>query len=210
MRQATVSFGGGIDEDWELATFRDAGLLDVEVLSCERDSGVVRIRVRDEVDEQRLEAVDTIEWWERVVSEAGNYVYLVELDVRTDVGWTDTDGDSLPRTERIDVTDEGPTITCVGSQEQIGALVERADANGIDAALMRLRDYRPRETPVEMLTARQQEVLETAFDRGYYDVPRSAPTAEIAAELDLDDSTVSEHLQRAERNVLAAVLGRSG
>lgn len=63
---------------------------------------------------------------------------------------------------------------------------------------------------MEKLTARQREVLETAFDRGYYDVPRSASTAEIAAEFDLDDSTVSEHLQRAERNVLAAVFGRSG
>lgn len=167
MRQATVSFEDGIGENWELAAFRDAGFLDVEMLSCEGASGVVRIRVRDEVDEQRLDAVDTIGWWERVVSDAGDYVYLVEVDGPTDGGWTDTDGDSLPRTERIDVTDEGPMLTCVGSQEQIGALLERADANGIDASIRRLGDYRPQETPVETVTPRQREVLETAFDSGY-------------------------------------------
>lgn len=41
---------------------------------------------------------------------------------------------------------------------------------------------------------------------GYYDVPRNASTEEVAAELELDGSTVSEHLQRAERNVLRRVL----
>lgn len=83
MRQATVTFWDGIGEDWELAVFRDAALLDVEILSCEGARGVVRIRVQDEVDERRLEGVDTIEWWERVVSENGDHVFLVAVDGRT-------------------------------------------------------------------------------------------------------------------------------
>jgi predicted DNA binding protein len=73
--------------------------------------------------------------------------------------------------------------------------------------LEKLRDYRIQETPLDALTDRQQEVLQVAYDLGYYDVPRRSSTAEIASELDVDDSTVAEHLQRAERNLLKTLLG---
>jgi len=41
---------------------------------------------------------------------------------------------------------------------------------------------------------------------GYYEVPKQVSSEEIAAELDLDPSTVAEHLQRAERNLLGQLL----
>jgi predicted DNA binding protein len=50
-------------------------------------------------------------------------------------------------------------------------------------------------------------VLRTAHRLGYFAVPREASTAEVAAALGLDDSTVAEHLQRAERNLLDRLLG---
>lgn len=37
---------------------------------------------------------------------------------------------------------------------------------------------------------------------GFYEVPKEASADDIAAELNLDPSTVNEHLQRAERNFL--------
>ena len=39
---------------------------------------------------------------------------------------------------------------------------------------------------------------------GYYDVPRDATAKEVASEVGLDDSTVSEHLRRAERNLVSS------
>lgn len=48
--------------------------------------------------------------------------------------------------------------------------------------------------------------MQTAFNMGYYEVPREVSTEEIAAELGLDPSTVTEHLQRAERTVLSQLL----
>jgi len=72
------------------------------------------------------------------------------------------------------------------------------------------RNYRVPDPPLGALTDRQRDVLETAFESGYDDVPRRVSTAELAAALDIDDSTVSEHLQRAERNLIAAVLNRPG
>jgi predicted DNA binding protein len=38
---------------------------------------------------------------------------------------------------------------------------------------------------------------------GYFAVPREVSTDEIAGELGLDSSTVAEHLQRAEKNLLS-------
>ncbi len=57
------------------------------------------------------------------------------------------------------------------------------------------------------LTDRQLEVLQTAYDMGYFDRPRGANASEVAAELDLDPSTVAEHLAAAQTKLLTDVLG---
>lgn len=52
-----------------------------------------------------------------------------------------------------------------------------------------------REDP---LTAKQAQAVETASRMGYYERPRGATQAEVAAELELPESTVSYRLRRAE------------
>ena len=41
---------------------------------------------------------------------------------------------------------------------------------------------------------------------GYYEVPKAVSASDVATELKLDPSTVNEHLQRAERNLLQQIL----
>lgn len=88
-------------------------------------------------------------------------------------------------------------------------MIKDLKATGFEPTLQKIQSYRIKNKPLDSLTNRQREVLEIAFDHGYYDVPRSTSTKELAADLGLDDSTVSEHLQRAERNLLSTVLNRS-
>lgn len=52
------------------------------------------------------------------------------------------------------------------------------------------------------LTDRQREVVETAVNMGYYDIPRSASQEDIAAEFDCAPSTIAEHLRKCEARVL--------
>lgn len=52
------------------------------------------------------------------------------------------------------------------------------------------------------LTTRQLEVIETAIEMGYYEVPRCVSHEEIATRLDCAASTVNEHLRKAEARVL--------
>lgn len=58
-----------------------------------------------------------------------------------------------------------------------------------------------------LLTDRQREVLDVALDLGYYEVPRAATHADIAAALGLSTGTVGEHLQKVERRVFGSLFG---
>ncbi len=56
------------------------------------------------------------------------------------------------------------------------------------------------------LTDRQAEVLEMAFEMGYFKRPKGANATEIAAELDIAQSTFTEHLMAAQRKIFEDVL----
>lgn len=50
---------------------------------------------------------------------------------------------------------------------------------------------------------RQRRVVQTAFDRGYYEIPRETTLESIANELDITKTTASTHLRKAERKMVA-------
>lgn len=59
----------------------------------------------------------------------------------------------------------------------------------------------------DRLTTRQYRALRVAADCGYYTVPREGSLADVAAELNCTESTVSDLLRRAEREIVDAILG---
>ncbi|WP_137290834.1 helix-turn-helix domain-containing protein [Natronorubrum halophilum] len=63
------------------------------------------------------------------------------------------------------------------------------------------------EVLVSKLTDEQLAVLETAYNHGYFDIPREASATDLADELDIAQSTVSERLRTAERTLLALIYG---
>ena len=207
MRQAILSVDHETLAEFGFAVFQDVGLLDIEILSCEGPRGVSRIHVEERPDETRLDELDTIQWWECVADEGSKYVYLVEMNVAEQLDRAGVDADGMTRTEWAEVNEQGFSFEQTGSQEDLSDVISELQAAGQNITLEQLRDYRIQETPMDALTDRQREVLEVAYELGYYDVPRGTSTAEVAAELGVDDSTVAEHLQRAERNVLATLLG---
>ena len=77
--------------------------------------------------------------------------------------------------------------------------VDRLDrsAEGIDAGSA---------TDAYGLTAKQRTVLMTAIEAGFFAIPRETTLAELAEELDISDQAVSDHLRRAQRNVLRATV----
>lgn len=79
-----------------------------------------------------------------------------------------------------------------------------------------LRSRRHRERPVvssdfdttfaEVLTDRQQEVLETAYYSGFFDSPRKSTGEEVGRSLDISQPTFQHHLRAAERKLLRRLL----
>lgn len=76
--------------------------------------------------------------------------------------------------------------------------------------LVRSPDANESDDPVFVdrgrLTDRQLEVLATAYRMGYFDRPRGANATEVAAELEVDPSTVAEHLAAAQSKLFGDVL----
>ncbi|MDS0222125.1 helix-turn-helix domain-containing protein [Haloarcula sp. S1AR25-5A] len=56
------------------------------------------------------------------------------------------------------------------------------------------------------LTDRQQEVLETAVEMGYFEYPKGANAGDVASELDISVSTFAEHLAAAQTKLLDSII----
>jgi predicted DNA binding protein len=118
-----------------------------------------------------------------------------------------------------------PVSRYVAEHGTLTLVFHAADYDQLRAVVTELRDRFPEvdirrfiESPAEesseggvlvdrgKLTARQREVLETAYERGYFDSPRRSNATEVAAELDINPSTFREHLAAAESKVLGDLL----
>jgi hypothetical protein len=126
---------------------------------------------------------------ERLESHLGPVTDVVATDGTLRVTVHAADGASL-RDALGDLTEAFEDV-CLAS-------VVRADAEGSAAGL--------ESVDLSRLTDRQREVLETALDLGYFASPRDANATAVAAALDIDPSTFSEHLAVAQRKLLESAL----
>ncbi|MFB6089737.1 MAG: helix-turn-helix domain-containing protein [Halobellus sp.] len=209
MRQATIHLSDaelaalGIGE--LVSLFRDAGLRRVSELQCRGSGCLLVVGVDEAVDEERLAARSDVEWWERIDG-GGSVTYLCKVAVPEVGEAVDPYHETEVAQRELDPTEKGLDVTILGSHEALGERVREYEAAGADVLLRAMSDYEGPDDPLDATTPRQREVLKTAFDLGYFDVPRAATTEEVGEALDLDPSTVREHLQRAQRNVFAALL----
>ncbi|WP_306061737.1 helix-turn-helix domain-containing protein [Natronococcus wangiae] len=79
--------------------------------------------------------------------------------------------------------------------------------DGIRLKLLKTGTYEPNTDRLfSQLTKRQQEILQTAVDLGYYDVPRQVTHKEIGKELGCTGGTVGGHLRKIEATILAQIV----
>ncbi len=210
MREANVSVGAsgfeamGIEELIELG--REAGILAFEELACQGTGAMVQVEVATRYDEDRLSGLDCVNEWEHVAETDDGHLYVISFTAPELPEALAEEAEALIGTCDPDIGERDATMSLVGPQDSIARTMAEYEDAGVSPELERLATYQGDSTPLDALTDRQREVIETAYEMGYYEVPRELSTAELAAELDLDPSTVAEHLQRAERNVLGRVL----
>jgi hypothetical protein len=62
------------------------------------------------------------------------------------------------------------------------------------------------ESLLSKLTSRQRQILLTGYALGYYDVPRKISSDDLSRHLNVDKSTVVEHLRKAERKLIGSII----
>lgn len=100
----------------------------------------------------------------------------------------------------------GLRMTVVGEEETIREIMSPVP-DGVSLTLEETGEYEPSAQRLfAQLTTRQQETLRTAVEAGYYNVPRQATHADVAATLDRTGGTVGEHLRKIEAMVLNTIV----
>ncbi|MCW4047397.1 MAG: helix-turn-helix domain-containing protein [Candidatus Bathyarchaeota archaeon] len=107
----------------------------------------------------------------------------------------------------VGIRDGKIKISFLGSESQVREFLEKVDASGIRYKVVMLTDaeFSP-ISPLNQLTEKQREILTTAYKLGYYDIPRKINSEQLAKKLNIGDSTLVEHLRKAERRLLASIL----
>lgn len=85
------------------------------------------------------------------------------------------------------------------SHERLSALGEALDVVGVDFQIERFRQDLERQS---LLTDHQRDLVRAAVEAGYYDTPRETTLTELADELDMAKSSLSETLHRAEERIV--------
>jgi hypothetical protein len=62
------------------------------------------------------------------------------------------------------------------------------------------------ESLLSKLSIKQRQALLTAFALGYYDVPRKISSDDLSRHLNVDKSTIVEHLRKAERKLIDGII----
>jgi predicted DNA binding protein len=143
-----------------------------------------------------------------VVDEAGD-----ESLVR--VEWSRTDEDVLSLVDRAG----GAVLEAVGgrggwtlrlrfpTRDALGTFYQACVDRGIETDLRSVHGPTPAgDGNGAALTDTQRETLAAAVARGYFEVPRRATLADLAADLGVSDSAVSQRLRRGTAAVLATAL----
>jgi hypothetical protein len=181
---------------------RSAGLRDIDMLEDDGYSCIPQIEVDARLDAALLESLERVDDWELVAEKESSYLYLLELTATEVPEAVTEDHEELIGKCDPSLTDRGVMLSLLGSQETIREVLRNYESAGVVPDLCKLGEYDGDQTALDALTDRQIEALETAFEMGFYEVPREVSTEDVAAELDIDAATLSEHLQRAERNFL--------
>jgi hypothetical protein len=100
--------------------------------------------------------------------------------------------------------------TFLGNAKEVRGVIQRIEETGVPYKVLSIMDARfSPGSPLASLTEKQRRVILSAFTDGYYDVPRRVSSEDLARRLNLREPTLVMHRRKAERRLLAALIGES-
>lgn len=101
-------------------------------------------------------------------------------------------------------------LTYLGSAGQVKRFLELVDAFGVPYKVASLEDARfSWKAPLGRLTEKQRRMLTSAYQFGYYDIPKRTSVERLAKMLHVAPSTLDVELRRGERRLLADALSEA-
>jgi hypothetical protein len=100
---------------------------------------------------------------------------------------------------------QGVNLTLLGTESILNDVLS-SFPDAVTVELLRTGNYTPNVAdPLMMLTDQQRETLNKANRMGYYETPRETNQQELAEELGISSSALSEQLQRIEATLVDAL-----
>jgi hypothetical protein len=113
---------------------------------------------------------------------------------------------SLP----YEVKDGKIKITSLGTTKHVRGFIKLLEDSGVRYRVVSLTDAQfPPHSLLSRLTEKQRKTLLTAYELGYYDIPKKVGLVRLAERLNLSRSTVDMQLRRAERRLLRHIMNES-
>lgn len=108
---------------------------------------------------------------------------------------------SVPLRMPFSIQDGTATWRVTTSTTRLSKLRDHLQEAGIEFTIEFVREVNSGQAD-RLVTDRQQEVLATAVEAGYYRTPREATLGDVAGSLDIAKATCSEVLHRAEGHII--------
>lgn len=170
----------------------DVGVGLVEITGTDLDGLLAEMR-----DASAVERVDVLQRTDETV--------VAQFETTTPLLLGPIRESGVPLEMPFDIADGAATWEVTAPHERLSRLGEELDEFGIPFSLESIRQ---RVDDRSLLTDRQETVLRTAVNLGYYDTPRGCTLTELADHLGIAKSTCSETLHRAEETVVKRFAGR--
>jgi len=143
---------------------------------------------------ERYDAVHTIEVFQQSDGRA-----LVQIEAEEPILLRLLDRTGVPVAMPFEITDGEVCWELTTTQTRLSALSAELEQSDLGYMVEHIWDS---ARYGQVLTDRQQDVIGTALERGYYDSPRECTQEELATELGMAKSTCSEILHRAEEQII--------
>ncbi|MFB6153971.1 MAG: helix-turn-helix domain-containing protein [Halodesulfurarchaeum sp.] len=173
-----------------------------------------RLTEEFEVDTDAAPDVGNSQLLEQVFSYNGHAVYRYERSADRPCPCLDVERFDCPVVNAYACEGDLHLVVNVGDVEGLRRIVSALDRLHGDVEIVRLLRSDADEDPSDVcvvdrsrLTDRQEEVLETAHEMGYFERQGGSNATDVAREMGISRQTVLEHLSHARRKLFGSLVG---
>jgi predicted DNA binding protein len=98
-------------------------------------------------------------------------------------------------------------MTFLGSSSQVRKILKAIEELKIPYKILALTDAKfSHDSPLSDLTEKQRKVFVSAFNSGYYDIPRRISSETLAEKMDIRAPTLVMHRRKAEQRIFQKII----